>query len=97
PEKVSGNTPITLFAMLPPERASADSSLHAAASALNADLQLLTLDNADIEDLSRTLATAGPPPPAPGATPRWQEAGYWLPPVIALLALLSFRRGWVLA
>ena len=97
PAKVSGSIPITLFAMLPQERASADSSLHAAASALNADLQLLTLDNADIEDLSHTLATAGPPPPAPGATPRWQEAGYWLTPVIALLALLSFRRGWVLA
>ena len=28
---------------------------------------------------------------------RWQEAGYWLTPLVALIALLWFRRGWVVA
>ena len=95
--KIATNVPITLFAMLPQDRATADPSLRAAASALHADLLPLTLDNSDIEGLSRTLAKAGTPPPAPGATPLWQEAGYWLTPLIALVTLFWFRRGWVLA
>jgi Ca-activated chloride channel family protein len=96
-EKITSTAPVTLFAMRPSDRASADSSLHAAASALGADLLLLTLDNSDIEGLSHSLAKAGPPPAAPGVTPRWQEAGYWLTPLVALLALFWFRRGWMLA
>ena len=31
-----------------------------------------------------------------GEGQHWQEAGYWLTPLFALLALLWFRRGWVL-
>lgn len=91
------SAPVTLFAMLPPARASADPSLRAAASALGADLLAPTLDTADVERLAHALATAGPPPPAPGEAPRWQEAGWWLTPVVVLLALVWFRRGWVLA
>ena len=94
---ITTSVPITLFAMVQPDRTTADPSLQAAASALHADLLPLTLDNSDIEGLSRTLARAGPPPPAPGTTPLWQEAGYWLTPLIALLTLSWFRRGWVLA
>jgi Ca-activated chloride channel family protein len=89
--------PVKLFAMLPPARASSEPSLRAAASALGADLLAPTLDTSDVDGLARALATAGPPPPAPGETPRWQEAGWWLTPLVALLALVWFRRGWVLA
>lgn len=95
--KVAADAPIILFAMLPPDRATADPSLQAAASTLHADRLTLTLDNSDIEGLARTLAKAGPPPSAPGTTPLWQEAGYWLTPFIALITLFWFRRGWVLA
>lgn len=97
PGKIAADVPITLFAMLPPDRATADPSLQATASALHADQLTLTLDNSDIEGLAHTLAKAGPPPPAPGMTQLWQEAGYWLMPFIALVTLLWFRRGWVLA
>ena len=97
PGKIAADVPIILFAMLPPDRATADPSLQAAASALHADRLTLTLDNSDIEGLARTLAKVGPPPPAPGMTQLWQEAGYWLTPFIALVTLLWFRRGWVLA
>jgi Ca-activated chloride channel homolog len=27
---------------------------------------------------------------------RWAESGYWLTPLIALLLLLFFRRGWMI-
>ena len=94
---VSGAAPVTLFAMLAPERAAADPSLRAAADALDASLTAPTIDTADVAALAHTLATAGPPPPAPGEAPRWEEAGWWLTPIIALLALAWFRRGWVLA
>ena len=56
-----------------------------------------TVDDADIEALSRRLATAGAPPAAPGEGERWRDAGYWLTPVLALLVIGWFRRGWVLA
>lgn len=92
-----GVAPVTLFAMRPADRAKADPALSAASTALGADLVVPTVDTADVEALARTLATAGRPPPAPGEAPRWQEAGWWLTPFVALLAVLWFRRGWVLA
>jgi Ca-activated chloride channel family protein len=96
-EKGTASAPITLFVMRPAARASDEPSLRAAASAVDADLLVPTLDTADVESLARHLATAGPPPPVSGETPRWQEAGYWLTPLIALMVLFWFRRGWVLA
>ncbi|GLK85876.1 VWA domain-containing protein [Ancylobacter defluvii] len=88
--------PVTLYALHPPGR-DADPSIAVAAAALHADVVDLTLDDGDVGDLAHILATAGPPPPAPGEGVQWEEAGYWLTPLLALLALLWFRRGWVLA
>lgn len=93
----AGAAPVTLFAMLPPEDAEAEPTLRAAASALNARLVAPTIDTADVEALASRLATAGAPPPAQGEASRWEEAGWWLTPILALLMLLWFRRGWVLA
>jgi len=93
----AGAAPVTLFAMRPPERATADPALAAAADALGATLVVPTIDTADVDALARRLATAGPPPLSPGEAPRWQEAGWWLAPLVALLVALWFRRGWVLA
>ncbi len=92
-----GAAPVTLFAMLPAERAAGDPALAAAATALGATLVTASIDTADVTALARRLATAGPPPPAAGEAPRWAEAGWWLTPLVALLAALWFRRGWVLA
>ncbi|GGF58730.1 transporter [Azorhizobium oxalatiphilum] len=93
----SGNAPVVLFATLPPLRAQADASLLAATQALGARLVAPTIDGADVAALAARLATAGAPPPVPGEAPRWMEAGWWLTPLLALLVLLWFRRGWVLA
>ncbi|WP_291955371.1 VWA domain-containing protein [Chelatococcus sp.] len=89
--------PVTLFAMLPPERAGAAPDLRAAATALDADVAMLTLDNSDVEALARSLQTRGDAYPPAGEGQGWQEAGFWLTPIIALLALGWFRRGWVLS
>jgi Ca-activated chloride channel family protein len=55
-----------------------------------------TVDDADIKALSRRLSTAAAPPAMPGEGERWQDAGYWLTPLMALLVIGWFRRGWVL-
>lgn len=96
-EAVSGGAPVFLFAALPPERAAVEPTLQAAADALGAQVIAPTIDTGDVERLARTLAGVGSAPAAPGETPRWEEAGWWLTPLVALLVLLWFRRGWVLA
>ncbi|WP_374307422.1 VWA domain-containing protein [Methylocella sp.] len=95
--KNAGGPPVFIFATLPPARAASDPALRAAAGALDGRLIAPTIDPSDVEGLARALATAGPPPPSPGEEPRWEETGYWLTPLIALLALLWFRRGWTLS
>lgn len=64
------------------------------ARAINAQLQTLTADDTDVQALAnaakfaRTLGDSG--------DTRWSQSGYWLTPVIALLLLLFFRRGWTI-
>jgi Ca-activated chloride channel family protein len=64
------------------------------ARAVNAQLQALTADDTDVQALAnaakfaQTLGAAG--------EDRWAESGYWLTPLIALLLLLFFRRGWMI-
>ena len=88
--------PVILLAMAPPQTVEADTILAAAASALAAPLIETTLDNADIRTISRRLENDADSAAIPGEAARWQEAGFWLTPLIALLVLLWFRRGWVI-
>lgn len=89
------DVPVTLLAVAAPSAVAADANLEAAASALGARLVTATIDNDDVQTIARRLANA-PAAPVPGEAERWQEAGWWLTPLIALIALLWFRRGWVL-
>ncbi|MBN9085286.1 MAG: VWA domain-containing protein [Reyranella sp.] len=82
------DAPFTLLAMLPEPTP---------LPVVDQRIVRVTVDDADIKALSRRFATAGAPPAAPGEGERWQEAGYWLTPLLALLAIGWFRRGWVLA
>jgi len=79
--------PYTLLAMLPEPTP---------LPSVDARVVRTTVGDADIEALSRRLSTAAAPPAAPGEGERWQDAGYWLTPLLALLVMGWFRRGWVL-
>jgi len=86
PDQMS-KVPYTLLAMLPEPTP---------LPSVEARIVRTTVDDADIKALSRRLATAAAPPAAPGEGERWQDAGYWLTPLMALLVMGWVRRGWVL-
>ncbi len=94
--QLPGHPPVVFFAMAPPTAVEADGNLETAISALGARKIVATIDDADVQGITRRLADA-PAAPVVGEAERWEEAGYWLVPLIALIALLWFRRGWVLA
>jgi Ca-activated chloride channel family protein len=66
-----------------------------ATTALGAERILMTADDDDVKDVSRSLTTALSTAADPQATEAWREAGYWVMPLLALLAFASFRPGWV--
>lgn len=94
--QIASHPPVVFFAMAPPAAVDADVSLSAAVSALDAREIVTTIDNADVAAIARRLAEA-PAATAASDAERWEEAGYWLVPLIALVGLLWFRRGWVVA
>jgi Ca-activated chloride channel family protein len=93
----AASPPVILFAMAPTPAIETDAALAAAVTALDARQVATTIDNEDVTAIARRLANAPGAPVAPGETARWQEAGWWLTPIIVLLVLMWFRRGWVVA
>jgi Ca-activated chloride channel family protein len=87
--------PATVFALLPPGQD--HGPLADVARALDADLIATTVDQADVEAVTRRLDRTGRAAEVAGEGQHWKEAGYWLTPLLALLTLLGFRRGWVTA
>lgn len=91
-DSVAGNLPyqVQILAIANPDASPSD-SLEDAARRLQAKLVPLAIGNGDIEAIVRRAASA---PVAQGgeAGERWQEAGYWLLPVLGLIVLASFRR-----
>lgn len=63
-----------------------------AATALNAPVEIMTADSADIESLIRKCARTPVSITSAGEGVRWEEAGWWLVPILALLSLAGFRR-----
>jgi Ca-activated chloride channel family protein len=88
----AGDVPVSVLVMAGPgpER----DSLVSAAKAIGAQIVLVTPDDSDIDRLVRN-ATFSPAAESAGGD-RWRDAGYWLVPVLVLLSLLWFRRGWAL-
>jgi Ca-activated chloride channel family protein len=87
-------TPVTLLALLPAGHAPG-ADLRQAAGALDARLVATTVDTADVASISRSLASARAAGDRPGETQRWRDMGWYLAPVLGLVVLLWFRRGWV--
>ena len=104
-QRTQGGASVQLLAMAagpevipPPDSPPAAALDHAAvgeaASAAGGELVLPTVDDADVERLVRLVEHSLTQAEAQEGD-YWQDAGYYLVPVLALLALLGFRRGWV--
>ena len=66
-------------------------SLRTAAKAIGAKVQELTVDDSDVQALVRRAAST--PVARKGSEgDRWQEAGWFLVPIVALFSAFSFRR-----
>lgn len=87
--------PVTILSLRSPEPGS--EGFEAAAKALDAPLVATTADQTDVAAIVRRLDRADQARSVEGEGQHWREAGFWLSPLIALLALLWFRRGWGLA
>jgi Ca-activated chloride channel family protein len=83
--------PIHFLALARPDTPEWD-ALKGAAASLGASLTRLTPDSADVLSLVRRTAQAPVAVKAGGEGTRWEEAGWWLVPLLALLALVPFRR-----
>jgi len=80
-----------LPAVLPGEELDA---LSAAARRIDADIERLAADDSDVESLARAakFVTTG----GDQKSDRWKESGYWLTPVLTVLLLPFYRRGWMI-
>lgn len=85
---------ITILSLLPSGLESP--SLVDAGRALDARVIATTPDGSDVAAIVRRLDRVGRTNVASGEGQHWEEAGYWITPVLALFVLLWFRRGWVL-
>lgn len=83
--------PVQFLSVDAPDSSQSD-SLHAAAEILDAAVEPIALAGGD--DVAAVVRRAARAPIAQGGESggQWQEAGYWLVPLVALLVLLSFRR-----
>lgn len=68
--------------------------LEDAADAGRGSLVIITPDAKDVDRLARTIETQFTAAAPTDGGQRWKDAGYWLTPLIALLALMWFRPGW---
>jgi len=82
--------PVQFLAINAPESSQND-SLRAAARILDADVEPLDVEGNDVLAIVRRAASA-PVAQHGEQGGQWQEAGYWLVPLISLFVLVSFRR-----
>jgi Ca-activated chloride channel homolog len=89
----SGGAPVMLLPMLPPGRV-LSAGLASAARAFGAEIIRSTIDTADVASIGHRLAQPGSSAARPDEMDRWQDGGWYLVPLLALIVLLWFRRGW---
>lgn len=85
---------VQFLAVIPPN-APIDSGLEQAARAMNATITQLSIDQSDVERIARTAQTEFRAAPMDEGGDTWKDAGYYLAPLIALVALAWSRKGWV--
>ncbi|RYD65706.1 MAG: VWA domain-containing protein [Verrucomicrobiaceae bacterium] len=84
-------TPVKVLAPLSDE--SEMKTLQSGAEVSSSELIQLTADDSDIDRLERAAKFSSPAPMDGGD--RWQDSGYWLMPLLLLLMLPFFRKGWM--
>jgi hypothetical protein len=72
-----------------------DNGLQSAATILKAPVVKLTIDQADVQRVTRRAQSRIKAVIATNDKTRWQDAGYALLPLLALFALMWSRRGWL--
>jgi Ca-activated chloride channel homolog len=85
---------VTVLGLMAPDQSGG--SLADVARAIDAELIPTTIDSTDIAAIARRLDRVGTTGNVAGEGQYWEEEGYWLTPILALIALGWFRRGWVL-
>jgi Ca-activated chloride channel family protein len=104
--RAEGVAPVQILAMAagpdvvpppgsPPAPALDRAAMETAAAAAGGALVMLTADDADVQRLARLVEQRAAIGADDEAGQQWRDAGYYLLPLLALLALLGFRRGWV--
>jgi Ca-activated chloride channel family protein len=71
------------------------SGMEKAARSLGGTLALVTPDDQDITAIADRVEKAMVTTALEDGGQRWKDAGYWVVPVVAVLCLAWFRRGWV--
>lgn len=89
--------PVTVLAMAPLDRVTTDTALNDAAKALGARLIEPTPDASDVQSVAARLRGSVWSGEIAGEGAEWRDEGYWLTPLVALVSLGWFRRGWLLA
>lgn len=89
------NLPVQFLAVKP-LNAPVDAGLQQAAASRGGSVTQLAIDQTDVERIARRAQSDFRAAPVADSGERWRDAGYFLLPLIALLALTWSRRGWVL-
>ena len=86
--------PVQFLSVKPPN-APLDAGLKQAARFRGASVTPLSIDPTDVERIARRAQSDFRAAPIDEGGERWRDAGYYLLPLIALVALAWSRRGWV--
>jgi Ca-activated chloride channel homolog len=87
--------PVQFLAVQPPS-APVDDGLERAASALDASVAKLTVDQADAEQMARRARSEFKAVAGTAGGQRWRDAGYAVLPLLGLCTLMWSRKGWVI-
>ncbi|MGC4016470.1 MAG: VWA domain-containing protein [Luteolibacter sp.] len=79
----TSRTPVRILAPIPIE------------SIAGAKVIPIVPDDSDVVELERGANFSSPAPVAGEHDDRWKDAGYWMTPLVVLLLLPLFRRGWM--
>jgi Ca-activated chloride channel family protein len=95
--RVKSAAPPVILAAVDQDRSPGEAQrIREAAAALGAPIEFILPDRRDIEAVAGKLQQNLSVVSDPEAAGQWQDAGYFLTPLLALFSLAWFRRGWSL-